>query len=135
MELNRNRTGAQTMTHTAERNHAATDYRQTLRAIEARITGNFDNPALLACGPLTDTMSDVLRFARDCLEAGGTDERPTPRTDDVYLNVQQADEDTAFCAMHDHAKALELDLASLRAERDALRAALEKLCAALKGAK
>ena len=41
-------------------------YDETLRAIRARIQGNFDDPALMAKGPLsTDTNADVLRFIQE----------------------------------------------------------------------
>jgi len=53
-----------------ERNYAADSYVDTLRAIKARIDGDFDNASLLKCGPLTtDTLEDVVRFVDDCLFA------------------------------------------------------------------
>lgn len=46
----------------------------------------------------------------------------TPRTDALYLNIQQSDPDEAFNNMHDHALRLERELAAARAqERDARR--------------
>lgn len=81
-----------------------------LRAIVARIQGDFDNPALAGFGPLTDTISDVLaiaaavRPAPDLLtplkrlvqqimeEAGGADLLPVhPEHDpENYEAVQEA---------------------------------------------
>lgn len=43
----------------------------------------------------------------------------TLRTDDLYLNVQQADEDTAFNAMHDLAMSLELELIAEKEKHEA----------------
>ena len=51
---------------------------------------------------------------------------PTPRTDELYLNIQQADEDVAFNAMHDLARQLELEIAALTRERDEARNAIAR---------
>lgn len=43
-----------------------------LRVIEARIQGEFDNPGLLAFGPLSpDTEADCLRIARVAIAKAG----------------------------------------------------------------
>ena len=43
---------------------------EAFQAIIARIQGDFDNPALVKFGPLTDVFNDVIFIAKSALKSG-----------------------------------------------------------------
>ncbi|KAF1702906.1 hypothetical protein CSC66_09025 [Pseudoxanthomonas kaohsiungensis] len=57
-----------------------------LAAIKARIDGEFDHPALKAFGPLSDTMSDIVRIAEEGIRLRWTQ---------TSGSVEQADDEDA----------------------------------------
>ncbi len=48
-----------------------------LRAIKARLNGDFDNPDLMACGPLTTSVADIERIADTAISPAENEQAPT----------------------------------------------------------
>lgn len=57
-----------------------TNLKEVLQAIKARLDGEWDHPALLKMGLLSDCDSDILKWAERTLNQINTNEKPTFET-------------------------------------------------------